>query len=49
VVSNKRTQCKDHSENEVSDEQQDSIQQLENRFKSGGIGVSGINNQIEMN
>jgi len=28
--------------NAVSDEQQDSIQQLENRFRSGGIDASEI-------
>jgi hypothetical protein len=28
-------------------EQQDSIQQLENYFRSGGMGLSNINNQIE--
>jgi hypothetical protein len=28
--------------NAVSDEQRDSIQPLENRFRSGGIGASGI-------
>ena len=37
-----------NQKNAVSEEQQDSIQQLKNRFKSGGMGVSNINNQFEM-
>jgi hypothetical protein len=32
----------DYSEKAVSDEQQDSIQKLENRFGSGGMGESEI-------
>jgi hypothetical protein len=36
----------DHK-NAVSDDQLDSIQKLENRFRSGGMGVLVINKQID--